>query len=76
MTRKRAASSPRIPHKGSRPTFDVKGRLDDGSVTSLRRRGNPEGVSVATSRGDGLAIHLHLPRWSLPKDESISRSPT
>ena len=43
-------------------TFDVP--LDDGSVTVVRRHGNPTGPRLVMSHGTGLAIDLYVPFWS------------
>ena len=39
--------------------------LDAGTRTILRRRGNPEGPRLVLSHGNGLAIDLYYPFWSL-----------
>ena len=38
--------------------------LDDGTVTILRRYGNPSGPRVVLSHGNGLAIDTYFPFWS------------
>ena len=43
-------------------TFNVP--LDDGSVTVVRRHGNPTGPRLVMSHGTGLAIDLYVPFWS------------
>lgn len=40
-------------------------RMDDGAVVILRRHGNPEGPRLVLSHGNGLAIDLYYPFWSL-----------
>lgn len=45
-----------------RSTFTV--RLDDGSLTTVRRHGNPTGPCLVLSHGTGLAIDLYVPFWS------------
>lgn len=40
-------------------------RLDGGTRTILRRHGNPEGPRLVLSHGNGLAIDLYYPFWSL-----------
>ena len=40
-------------------------RLDADTVTSLRRHGNPDGPQLVLSHGNGLAIDLYYPFWSL-----------
>lgn len=44
-------------------------RLDEGTVTMLRRYGNPDGPRLVLSHGNGLAIDLYYPFWSLLADE-------
>ena len=48
-------------------TFDV--RVDDGTVITLRRHGNPDGPRLVMSHGNGLAIDLYYPFWSLLADQ-------
>ena len=48
-------------------TFDVP--LDDGSVTVVRRHGNPTGPRLVMSHGTGLAIDLYVPFWSAFLDD-------
>ena len=50
-----------------RLTFNVQ--LDDGSVTVVRRHGNPSGPRVVLSHGTGLAIDLYVPFWSALLDD-------
>ena len=44
-------------------THDVV--MYDGSVVTLRRHGNPDGPRLVLSHGNGLAIDLYYPFWSL-----------
>ena len=44
-------------------TFDV--RLDDSTVTTVRRHGNPSGPRLVLTHGNGLAVDLYYPFWSL-----------
>ena len=44
-------------------------RLDDDTRISLRRHGNPSGQRLVLSHGNGLAIDLYLPFWSLLTDD-------
>ena len=44
-------------------------RLDADTVTTLRRHGNPDGPRLVLSHGNGLAIDLYYPFWSLLADE-------
>ncbi len=40
-------------------------RVDDDTIIILRRHGNPEGPRLVLSHGNGLAIDLYYPFWSL-----------
>ncbi len=44
-------------------------RLDDHTVTTLRRHGNPSGPRLVLCHGNGLAIDLYYPFWSLLTDD-------
>ncbi len=44
-------------------TLDV--RVDADTVITLRRHGNPDGPRLLLSHGNGLAIDLYYPFWSL-----------
>ena len=46
-----------IPHT----TFDVE--LDDGATIRVRRHGNPDGVRVLLSHGNGFAADAYFPYW-------------
>jgi len=48
-------------------THDV--RVDDDTVITLRRHGNPAGPRLVLSHGNGLAIDLYYPFWSLLADD-------
>ena len=48
-------------------TRDV--HVDDDTVITLRRHGNPEGTRLVLSHGNGLAIDLYYPFWSLLADD-------
>ena len=48
-------------------TLDVQ--VDDETVITLRRHGNPDGPRLVLSHGNGLAIDLYYPFWSLLTDE-------
>ena len=39
--------------------------MEDGAVVILRRHGNPAGPRLVLSHGNGLAIDLYYPFWSL-----------
>ncbi len=43
--------------------------LEDGCVSTIRRHGNPDGLRVVMSHGNGLSIDLYYPFWSLLCDE-------
>ena len=43
--------------------------MEDNSVITLRRHGNPEGPRLILSHGNGLAIDLYYPFWSLLADD-------
>ncbi len=40
-------------------------RVDDDAVIVLRRHGNPDGPRLVLSHGNGLAVDLYYPFWSL-----------
>ena len=44
-------------------THDV--RVDEDTVITLRRHGNPDGPRLLLSHGNGLAVDLYYPFWSL-----------
>ena len=44
-------------------------RVDDDTVITLRRHGNPAGPRLVLSHGNGLAIDLYYPFWSLLADD-------
>ena len=48
-------------------TCDVQ--LDDRTVTEVRRHGNPSGPRLVLSHGNGLAVDLYYPFWSLFADD-------
>ncbi len=43
--------------------------MDDGTVITLRRHGNPAGPRMVLSNGNGLAADLYYPFWSLLADQ-------
>ena len=43
--------------------------MEDNSIITLRRHGNPEGRRLVLSHGNGLAIDLYYPFWSLLADD-------
>ncbi len=44
-------------------------RVDSDTTVFLRRHGNPSGPRLILSHGNGLAIDLYFPYWSLLADE-------
>ena len=44
-------------------TMDVA--VDDDTTITVRRHGNPDGTRIVMSHGNGLAIDLYYPFWSL-----------
>ncbi len=44
-------------------------RMDDGNFIILRRHGNPSGPRLILCHGNGLAIDLYYPFWSLLTEE-------
>ena len=53
----------------SQPLSVCRVRHDDGSVTIVRRHGNPDGPRLLLGHGNGLAIDLYYPFWSLLVDD-------
>ena len=51
------------------PLETVEAHMADGTVIALRRHGNPDGRRLVLSHGNGLAIDLYYPFWSLLADE-------
>ena len=51
------------------PLETVDARMDDGTVITVRRHGNPDGRRLVLSHGNGLAIDLYYPFWSLLADD-------
>lgn len=43
--------------------------MGDGTVTVLRRHGNPDGPRLVMTHGNGLAVDLYYPFWSLLADD-------
>lgn len=52
-----------------KPLSTVDVRVDDDTVITIRRHGNPEGPRLILSHGNGLAIDLYYPFWSLLADD-------
>ena len=51
------------------PLSTVDVRVDDDTVITLRRHGNPDGPRLVLTHGNGLAIDLYYPFWSLLTDD-------
>ena len=51
-----------------RPEAVVRAKLDDGLSVPVRRYGNPQGPRLLISHGNGLAVDLYYPYWSLLLD--------
>ena len=51
------------------PLETVDARMTDGTVITVRRHGNPGGRRLVLSHGNGLAIDLYYPFWSLLTDD-------
>ncbi len=47
------------------PLATLEVQVDDETVISLRRHGNPEGHRLLICHGNGLAVDLYYPFWSL-----------
>jgi len=52
-----------------RPLSTHEVRLDDHTVITLRRHGNPAGPRLVLCHGSGLAVDLYVPFWSLLTDD-------
>lgn len=51
----------------ARAVYEV--RLGDGTIAAVRRHGNPGGIRIVMCHGNGLAIDLYYPFWSLLADD-------
>lgn len=51
------------------PSSTCEVRLEDNSLTTVRRHGNPSGPRIVMSHGNGFAIDLYYPLWSLLLEE-------
>ena len=51
------------------PLSTVDVRVDEDTVITLRRHGNPDGPRLVLTHGNGLAIDLYYPFWSLLADD-------
>ena len=51
------------------PVSTCEVRLEDHAVATVRRYGNPSGLRFLLSHGNGLAIDLYYPFWSLLADD-------
>ncbi len=52
-----------------KPLSTVDVPVDDDTVITLRRHCNPDGPRLVLSHGNGLAIDLYYPFWSLLADD-------
>ena len=53
----------------SQPGSIVEAALEGGGTPPVRHYGNPDGPRLLMSHGDGLAIDLYYPSWSLLLDD-------
>lgn len=60
-----ASEQHRRPWKIPEPRAVLQVRAEDGTTIAVRRHGNPEGPRLVLSHGNGLAIDLYYPFWSL-----------
>ena len=51
------------------PISTLEVQVDDETKIILRRHGNPDGPRILLSHGNGLAIDLYYPFWSLLTDD-------
>jgi pimeloyl-ACP methyl ester carboxylesterase len=51
------------------PLSTLEVQVDDEALITLRRHGNPEGHRLLLCHGNGLAIDMYYPFWSLLLDE-------
>ena len=51
------------------PLATCEVQVDADTVTTVRQHGNPDGPRLVLSHGNGLAIDLYYPFWSLLTDE-------
>ena len=62
-------SSPEVTWELPEPRAAVEVTVQGGYVVTLRRHGNPAGPRLIMSHGNGLAIDLYYPFWSLLQDD-------
>ena len=62
-------TSPQTGWKIPEPLSTHEVRVDDVTTIMLRRHGNPAGPRLILSHGNGLAIDLYYPFWSLLADD-------
>ncbi len=60
-----SSASGEAPWKIPAPLSTCDVQLDEGTVTTVRRHGNPHGPRLVLSHGNGLAIDLYFPFWSM-----------
>ena len=51
------------------PVSTCEVRLDERAVTTVRRHGNPAGPRLVLTHGNGLAVDVYYPFWSLLVDD-------
>ena len=51
------------------PLSNLDVRVDEHTVITVRRHGNPDGPRLVLSHGNGLAVDLYYPFWSLLMEE-------
>ena len=51
------------------PLSTVDVRVDEDTIITVRRHGNPNGPRLVLTHGNGLAIDLYYPFWSLLADD-------
>ena len=51
------------------PVSTCEVRLDEHAVTTVRRYGNPAGPRLVLTHGNGLAVDIYYPFWSLLADD-------
>lgn len=60
---------PRSPWRLPSPLETLEVPVDENTTVTLRHHGNPEGPRLVLSHGNGLAIDLYYPFWSLLIDQ-------
>ena len=63
------SATPESPWEIPEPMATCAVAVDDDTLITLRRHGNPDGPRLVLSHGNGLAIDLYYPFWSLLADD-------